>query len=298
MNYKIILLKIVFIVGTLFLFSSCSEAIFSIYKNVFYHEPKYLIKDNKVMWVDEYSWETEVTNADKNTFKSIKGPFGKDKNFVFYYFFIIKDAEPESFDFVNVEPYEFLYKLDVTKDKYHTFFEDNIIDNADPSTFKIVNRNFWIDNKYIYFYDEMIRKFYYFENSDAKSFKFLDNYWAKDSKQVYYCQHMFIPQDVITFQPIIFSNYFYPYAKDKKAYYWGYKKIDVLIIIHLKLKQIGLILLQLINIMFFWLRNLFKVVILKHFHLVKKVATIKDFIMRLILNLQMVHHLGLQRKSH
>lgn len=104
-------------------------------------------KDNQKVY---YNW-FEIKGADPETFELIeKGNrvnFSKDKNSVFYENTRLKNADPETFITLSSE-YE--------KDKDRVYYKGEEISEANPSTFSIISHGLSKDNRNYYWRTEKI----------------------------------------------------------------------------------------------------------------------------------------------
>jgi hypothetical protein len=190
---------------------------------------RYIIKPDYVKWEHWFGstiltpfplytkiYEIIITNADPSTFVSINGSYGKDAHNVFLYGNLITNADPNSF---------ITLKDGLAKDSKHVFYYFQLIANADPSSFKIINSRYCKDKYSIYYHEDGFNDIYSLSNSDPNSFNIIENGWSKDIKQIYYYNHSFTPDDIASFKVIHLSNFYYPYARDNIAYYFGDNKI-------------------------------------------------------------------------
>ena len=94
----------------------------------------------------------KIVDADPQSFQIFpeKNFYAKDKNFVFKNDKILKDADPENFQFLKKSHYQ--------KDKNFVFFRGKKIKNADAATFKILkNIDFAKDKNFVFKNGEILK---------------------------------------------------------------------------------------------------------------------------------------------
>lgn len=91
--------------------------------------------------------ERKISNADKNTFKHIKGRYGKDKNFVFFKRKIIEGADPNTFERL---------KRGYSIDKYRAYYYGDSITSSSCKQFEIINNYYSKDYRNIYYKNQAL----------------------------------------------------------------------------------------------------------------------------------------------
>ena len=97
---------------------------------------------------------------------------------------------------------------------YYNFKESNSeykMTEADIKTLKILDDNYAIDGKHVFFQKDII------ENADLNTFKILEDFYSKDRKNVYYREHKISGANPETFEILDDS-----YSKDRKNVYFMY----------------------------------------------------------------------------
>ena len=97
---------------------------------------------------------------------------------------------------------------------YYNFKESNSeykMTEADIKTLKILDDNYTIDGKHVFFQKDII------ENADLNTFKILEDFYSKDRKNVYYREHKISGANPETFEILDDS-----YSKDRKNVYLMY----------------------------------------------------------------------------
>lgn len=97
---------------------------------------------------------------------------------------------------------------------YYNFKEPNSeykVTEADIKTLKILNDNYAIDGKHVFFQKDIIEK------ADLKTFEILEDSYSKDRKNVYYREHKISGANPETFEILDDS-----YSKDRKNVYFMY----------------------------------------------------------------------------
>jgi len=94
-----------------------------------------------------------VEGIDKNTFQVINKYHAKDKNNVYYGNSIIEEADPDTFNVIIDNYYNY------TKDKNHIYLDGKTIIDTDPNTFELINdRGISKDKNSVYFYADKIEE--------------------------------------------------------------------------------------------------------------------------------------------
>ncbi|MCD7932260.1 MAG: DKNYY domain-containing protein [Tannerellaceae bacterium] len=123
-------------------------------------------------------FQTEIIkNADPETFEYVDYPFTKDKNNVYY-----EAQKIESADAATFELFKDTYK-DYSRDKDHVFYKNSIVSGVDPETFeKFIGSNCWIDKNHVFINGEIIK------NSHAPTFGYFHDKsaYSGDKNDIYY----------------------------------------------------------------------------------------------------------------
>lgn len=194
----------------------------------------YIIKDDGV-YGKVYNRLTKIEEADPETFEFIDAspsPYGpvvtyaKDKNRVYYYTTVVKDADPESF-IVLEEWY--------VKDKNHVYNARNnheIYKDYDATTFYVLGNCFVKDKDGVYYEHNFSKEVTKIENTDPDSFEILwGTHYMKDRNQVYFYQEKDYGEIIIKILEDADPNTFVikdstsPYTKDFRNVYWNAEKI-------------------------------------------------------------------------
>lgn len=141
-----------------------------------------------------------VKGADAASFQSLKGPYAKDKEHVYFRGSPIVGAEPSTFVALS-ETY--------AKDSEHAYFEAVVITHANPASFVASSDlNYAKDENDVYILGRPI------EACDPQSFRWLKDDWQIDSKCAYRRAKKLPGAD-----PRSFSVINYWYAKDNHQVY-------------------------------------------------------------------------------
>ena len=145
-------------------------------KNSFYYRSDNVLKKIKS--------EIDVKSADKMLELN---DFVKDKNNLYYF----SNGKIEKINLnIDVKSLEFFDDIDSSyssyiKDRNNVYFVDNkngkvkIVKNADKNTFQIVNRNYGVDGKNVYYNGEKL------DSVGIEGLKIFDDNYLKDNKNVY-----------------------------------------------------------------------------------------------------------------
>ena len=145
-------------------------------KNSFYYR-----SDNDLKKIKS---EIDVKSADKMLELN---DFVKDKNNLYYF----SNGKIEKINLnIDVKSLEFFDDIDSSyssyiKDRNNVYFVDNkngkvkIVKNADKNTFQIVNRNYGVDRKNVYYNGEKL------DSVGIEGLKIFDDNYLKDNKNVY-----------------------------------------------------------------------------------------------------------------
>ncbi len=166
-----------------------------------------------------------IINLDIDTFKSFNNfdtwsldSYYLDKNNVYYNRNIIKDANVNTFKYINIFN---------AKDKNNVYYKGKTINNADPSTFTMLN---YYDNDYYdycYGYAKDKNNVYYegkmISSVDSDTFVRLGDYFSKDKNNVYDRNNNIIQgADLKTFNvdsgKAEDKNFYYSYTRDDGEY--------------------------------------------------------------------------------
>lgn len=192
-----------FFIGMTLFFSSC---------NTGYEE-----KDGKIYLhtIDESVGHryTEVVGADPATFEELKTSgsayMGKDNTHVYHDTRILKEADPNTFEFIGDWYYkdqQFVY--------FFGFYNDINqcqLDGADPSTFKRYSKYPWgHDATNVFWATRPV------QTTDPKTFKPLNKHWGKTQSHVIYKDSVIQVIDYASLR-ILNDNY----ALDKHNVYYG-----------------------------------------------------------------------------
>lgn len=171
----------------------------------------YSIRNNTV-----YFQEFEMPFADPETLIGLTSWYAKDKNNVYSYRTIIKDADTETFKiFEQYDPIEgkFVKKYMYAEDKNNIYFNEKIIDWADIETFKIIDWHYSQDKNNSYFQEKKIGNNFFVK---------LNENYTKDDSYVYYRDEKIEWADAITFKVIAKE-----YWQDKNRIYSFEKKLEI-----------------------------------------------------------------------
>lgn len=150
----------------LLLSTSCSEG--------------YIEKDGKVYfeWFHGGNLERResLVPADLETFEILpgrRGYFGKDKNYVFYKWTIIKGADPETYRVINEKGMRDYYAMD----KNRIYYFERVISGSTSEGFQLIHEKgpYFRDKNQIYFKTEPLEDICSLDN-----FKVLEHVWSTD----------------------------------------------------------------------------------------------------------------------
>lgn len=188
----------------------------------------YKIEKDKVFYVVQTTFAAEhggqgyktlVKNADADSFEELEVGYGKDKNNVFLDGYLIKNADPKTFEIIDFKNENSYGEKNYSKDKKFVFFNGNQIEGANAKSFQILKEiPYSRDDKDYYFWDKPMKvsgmshfKLKILENQQYKT------YYAKDNKYFYTDTLKFLMADYKTYEYLGLG-----YAKDKiNAYYFG-----------------------------------------------------------------------------
>ena len=129
----------------------------------------------------------KLPNIDRNSFITLSEEIGKDKNNIYYF----SNGKIEKINLnIDVNSLVFLDNngssySSYIKDRNNIYFVDNengkvkIVKNADKNTFQIVNGNYGVDRKNVYYDGEKL------DSVGVEGLKIFDDYYLKDNKNVY-----------------------------------------------------------------------------------------------------------------
>ncbi len=174
-------------------------------------------KDANAVYFQEHKISEDV-----DFFKLIgigQDSFSKDSQFVYYGANIISDADPETFELIEIEGISpQLY----TKDKNHVYFLSGyderqgdigtitILPELDSETFEVLGHGYTKDTNAVYYINERII------GVDSETFEVLGYGYTKDTNAVYYTNERIIGVDSETFEVLG-----YGYIKDANAVYYN-----------------------------------------------------------------------------
>ena len=132
-------------------------------------------------------------NINYDTFEIIGANYTKDKDYVYLNCEIIAEANPKTFNFIDIKNIDtdlksIYHHAYYTKDKNSVFYENKKLEVADSNTFEILDvgdeyHNFGGDTDYIYINGELI------SGADPNTFKYVGNDYYKDKDFIYYFKH-------------------------------------------------------------------------------------------------------------
>ena len=202
------LIKILVIVLIVFFwFNSCRTGYVKQQGKVYY---KYI---NGGDWTME---KELVDSADAATFTTIKTKLnlslGKDKDHVFKNPFILRFADPNTFEQVKEyywkdKNYVFLIGVDFGRNDFR-------VQGADPKTFVLMTYPWSKDANHVYYYDDSINEV------STNTFIAIDEHWGKDGR--YYFQHSLKIDSVDYNEAEVVSS---DYIKDKKHVFFHNKLV-------------------------------------------------------------------------
>jgi len=137
-----------------------------------------------------YLGRSAFQGSDPKTFTLLKDGYMKDKNQVYYYNRILKNADSSSFEFI---PGRHVY----TRDKNHLYFEGYLLEGIVPDSMKLSGEYVW-DNNCAYSLNRQLRFV------DIASFEVLSPRIAKDRKNIYYCDRI-VKKSITSIAPDINS---------------------------------------------------------------------------------------------
>lgn len=201
-----------------------------------------------------FSSDSEIKEADYNTFVELGNYYAKDKNFGYWRGEKIEGSDGKSFDILSKE---MLNSYDeYAKDKNYVYYENKVLERANPKTIEWIRDYFLKDDKGIFWGTKKIENikvknfkklgFYYWknnneiyykdkkiENVDNQSFQVLNKNYAKDKNNIYYKENIIKDVDIKTFEnffDVKKRNYIdekVQYYRDKNNIYYEGKKLDV-----------------------------------------------------------------------
>lgn len=168
-----------------------------------------------------------IIDADTETFEALNDVYAKDKNQVYYHGEPFTEADPETFELVDMITPEFeiaysesmgtlerdqhltneyfLPRLAYAKDKNNIYYENQILDNIDPDTFvAYAFIQYMSDAHPVYARDEdsIIFKSEKVENVDTESWEILDYLYQKDKNHIYFENQIVEDADLESFKVI------------------------------------------------------------------------------------------------
>lgn len=180
----------------------------------------YVIKPTFMAEHGGHGDEVLVKNADAESFDELEAGYGKDKNHVYLNGYLVKNANPQTFEIIDYRDENSYGDKNYSKDKNFVFFNGNQIPRANPKTFQILEEKpYSKDDKDYYFWNKPLNL------SNINTFKLgllKDNqyksYCGNDSKHFYLDTLKFPIADYKTFE-YIDEGFF---TKDKiNVYYLG-----------------------------------------------------------------------------
>ncbi len=219
--------KIILVLGFVFVLTGCGNKVEEVNKVLEEVPIKMNSKDNEVVKEESseliylgkyaknenavYYLNTELENADPDTFEVFKEGFAKDKNNVYLYGKIREDIDSDTF--VMLPPH-------YAKDKNNAYYLGIKIEaEIDNDTFDYVREG--KDSNYSTSYSKDKNNVYYkhnkiLEGADPFSFECVGNFfYAKDKNNVYYAGSKIKGSDPLTFESFGGSGV----AKDKNNCY-------------------------------------------------------------------------------
>lgn len=194
----------------------------------------YFVKNDKIFYKRGWLGNVlEVKDGDVKTFKvvykdSYRNSYAKDKNNVYYYNEVIKGADPETFELLEVNGVDY-----IAKDKNRIFLLDEggyyPDEELDVDKFRSIGYEYFTDDKNIWVVSmtsdgdflNMIGEDEKWE-VDLKTFEVIGNGYAKDKFRVFRSASSLINSDPDTFELLK-----PPYAKDKNNCYKYWKIVNM-----------------------------------------------------------------------
>ena len=118
---------------------------------------------------------TKIENVDIPTFKTIKYPYAKDANRVYYQGGILEGCNPESFEFIN-------FNWRYSKDGQYVYWHRSLI-SEDPKNFVIIKKALAKDSRQVFRGTQILL------DADPHTFETLGNDYHRDKNAVFFSFH-------------------------------------------------------------------------------------------------------------
>jgi hypothetical protein len=201
-----------------------------------FHAAGYYVRGDTVYYLDAFPGKAfEIEQADAKTFTILNTTYAKDANAVYLDGVPLTEADPASFDLLEVpdfsrdaghvfmrdhmlttDPDHFVFLNGdggLTKDSAHVYWSDGSVLSDDPEHFKILSDAdhllYASDSSTVYVNGNPIK------DADPATFGVLRGAYAKDGTRTYYFNEIVGDADAATFQ--VLDG---PYARDGAHAYW------------------------------------------------------------------------------
>lgn len=174
--------------------------------------PSFFKKNGEVFFYYREN-DFKVEGADADSFQILNDSFAKDKNHIFFKYFILTGVDEATFQILD---------YGYSKDKNQVFFNEKALPNVNAQTFVVLSVSFAKDNNKIYYHGEPTIV-------DINSYEIVSDEigasYIKDKNNVYFDNELMLYADPSSFQVLTDG-----YSKDKnRVYISGRTMLDSLL---------------------------------------------------------------------